>query len=241
MVPNAICSQSTVSFLFISNTSYKILKYFFYNLFLIKCNQLEKFDNIYMKDVFDKELKSKLENKKIYNYIENNKLKIKQIMNEYTNYIHKIVKNHSLNLTTEDVEEITLDVFLTLWRNTSKLDINSSLPAYIRGVTKNLIKLKYREIKIADNIDDYEDTIIDFSNIEIVLSNNEKYAIVMDELNKIKKEDKNIFISYYNDEIKIKELSKIYNMSESKIKSKLFRVRKMINKKLKERGYGING
>ncbi len=194
-----------------------------------------------MKDVFDKELKSKLENKKIYNYIENNKLKIKQIMNEYTNYIHKIVKNHSLNLTTEDVEEITLDVFLTLWRNTSKLDINSSLPAYIRGITKNLIKLKYREIKIADNIDDYEDTIIDFSNIEIVLSNNEKYAIVMDELNKIKKEDKNIFISYYNDEIKIKELSKIYNMSESKIKSKLFRVRKMINKKLKERGYGING
>lgn len=194
-----------------------------------------------MKDVFDKELKSKLENKKIYNYIENNKLKIKQIMNEYTNYIHKIVKNNSLNLTTEDVEEITLDVFLTLWRNTSKLDINSSLPAYIGGITKNLIKLKYREIKIADNIDDYEDTIIDFSNIEIVLSNNEKYAIVMDELNKIKKEDKNIFISYYNDEIKIKELSKIYNMSESKIKSKLFRVRKMINKKLKERGYGING
>lgn len=162
-------------------------------------------------------------------------------MDEYTNYIYKIIKNNTLRLTTEDIEEITLDVFLTLWRNTSKLEVNSSMSSYIAGITRNLIRLKYRELKMADNIDDYEDKIIDLSNIEIVLLNNEKYIIIMEELYKIKKEDKDIFISYYNDEIKIKELSKIYNMSESKIKSKLFRVRKRLNKRLKERGYGING
>lgn len=182
-----------------------------------------------------------MEYRRIYDYIKGDKLEIEQIMNEYTNYIYKIIKNNALILTTEDIEEITLDVFLTLWRNTSKLDVNSSMSAYIAGITRNLIRLKYRELKIADNIDDYQDKIIDLSNIELVLLNNEKYIIIMEELRKIKKEDKDIFISYYNDEIKIKELSKIYNMSESKIKSKLFRVRKKLNKKLKERGYGING
>lgn len=182
-----------------------------------------------------------MEYRRIYDYIKDDKLDIEQIMNEYTNYIYKIIKNYSLILATEDVEEITLDVFLTLWKNISKLEVNRSMSAYIAGITKNLIKLKYRKIKITDNIDDYEDKIIDLSNIEIVLSNNEKYTIIMEELSKIKKEDKDIFISYYNDEIKIKELSRIYNMSESKIKSKLFRVRKKLNKKLKERGYGING
>lgn len=194
-----------------------------------------------MKDIFNKEFKSKLEYRRIYDYIKDDKLEIERIMNEYTNYIYKIIKNYSLILTTEDIEEITLDVFLTLWRNISKLEVNSSMSAYIAGITKNLIRLKYREIKFADNIDDYEGKIIDLSNIEIVLSNNEKYIIIMEELSKMKKEDKDIFISYYNDEIKIKELSIIYNMSESKIKSKLFRIRKKLNKKLKERGYGING
>ncbi|MCI9063674.1 MAG: sigma-70 family RNA polymerase sigma factor, partial [Clostridia bacterium] len=142
--------------------------------------------------------------------------------------------------TIEKVEEITLDVFLTLWKNTSKLDTNSIMSAYIAGITKNLIKLKYRKIKFLDNIDDYEDKIVDLSNIEMVLSNNEKYMIIMEELRNLKSEDKEVFISYYNNEIKIKDLSKIYNMSESKIKSKLYRVRKKLNKKLKERGYGIN-
>ena len=143
-----------------------------------------------------------MEYRRIYDYIKDDKLKIEQVMDEYTNYIYKIIKNNTLRLTTEDIEEITLDVFLTLWRNTSKLEVNSSMSSYIAGITRNLIRLKYRELKMADNIDDYEDKIIDLSNIEIVLLNNEKYIIIMEELYKIKKEDKDIFISYYNEYVR---------------------------------------
>lgn len=58
-----------------------------------------------MKDIFDKEFRSKLEYRRIYDYIKDDKLEIEQIMKEYTNYIYKIIKNYSLILTTEDNEK----------------------------------------------------------------------------------------------------------------------------------------
>ncbi len=195
-----------------------------------------------MKDIFEKEFRSKLkvENEKIYTYIENNKLQMEKIMETYNNYISTIIRNSHINLSNEDVEEVILDVFLTLWKNQNKLDINKSMSAYISGITKNLIKYKYRQCKITPNIEEYEEKLIDNSNIEITLLQNEKQKIISEELEKIKQEDKEIFIEYYYDDKNIKEISKKFNMTESKVKSKLFRVRKRLNKILKKRGYSSN-
>lgn len=195
-----------------------------------------------MKDIFEKEFRSKLkvENEKIYTYIENNKLQMEKIMETYNNYISTIIRNSHIILSNEDVEEVILDVFLTLWKNQNKLDINKSMSAYISGITKNLIKYKYRQCKITPNIEEYEEKLIDNSNIEITLLQNEKQKIISEELEKIKQEDKEIFIEYYYDDKNIKEISKKFNMTESKVKSKLFRVRKRLNKILKKRGYSSN-
>jgi RNA polymerase sigma-70 factor (ECF subfamily) len=189
-----------------------------------------------------KEFRSKLEvkNKKIYAYIENDKLKIEEIMADYTNYIYTIIRNFNTNLSNEDIEEIVLDVFLTLWKNQYKLDINKNISSYIGGITKNLIKYKCRQNKIILNIDDYEEQLIDLKNIELFLIQDEKKKIIITELEKIKPEEKDIFISYYYYDNSIKEISNKLNISESNVKIKLFRIRKKINKVLKERGYSSN-
>lgn len=182
----------------------------------------------------------KVEDRKIYTYIENNKLQMEQIMENYSNYISTIIRNSYIELSSEDIEEVLLDVFLTLWKNQEKLDINKSMSAYISGITKNLIKYKYRQCKENQNIEEYEEKLIDSLNIEIMILQNERQNVIAEELEKIKQEDKEIFIEYYYDDKSIKEISKIFNMSESKIKSKLFRVRKRLNKVLKKRGYSSN-
>ena len=181
-----------------------------------------------------------MNNKKIYNYMDGKILNIELAMKDYNKYIYKIIKNQYNNFSDEDIEEIILDVFLTLWKNQNKLDINKSMSAYISGITKNLIKYKYRQCKITQNIEEYEEKLIDNSNIEITLLQNEKQKIISEELEKIKQEDKEIFIEYYYDDKNIKEISKKFNMTESKVKSKLFRVRKRLNKILKKRGYSSN-
>lgn len=179
-----------------------------------------------------------MNNQKIYNYMDGKILNIELAMKDYNNYIYKIIKNKYNIFSDEDIEEIILDVFLTLWNNQNKLDINQKMSSYIAGITKNLIKKKYRTNNNDENIEDYENKIIDINNIEINFIQREKSRIINSELNSLKLEDKNIFIKYYYWGQSIKEeISNSLNISESKVKSKLFRTRKKLHKVLKKRGY----
>ena len=100
-------------------------------------------------------------NDKIWQYVENGKLQMEKVIEIYSNYVCKIIRNSYLKISNEDLEEITLDVFLTLWKNQNKLDLNKSMSSYIAGITKNLIKKKYRDIKLNYNIEDYDEQIIE--------------------------------------------------------------------------------
>lgn len=205
-----------------------------------KCNQIQKSANIYVKDIFKKEFRSKLEikNRKIYTYIEQDELLIEKIIEDYMNYIYSIIINMARDLKQEDIEEIMQDVILTLWKNQDKLDINKSMSAYLSGITKNLVKYKCRQRKIHTNIDDWEEQLSDFKNLDWVIEKNEREKIISQELETLKENDREIFIKYYYYEKSIKEISNFFNMSESKIKSKLFRIRKILRKALKKGGYG---
>ena len=67
---------------------------------------------------------------------------------------------------------------------------------------------------------------------------NEKTSIIMEELKKMKDEDKKIFMSYYYLSKKIKDISKELNISDIKVKSRLSRIRKKLKKELEKRVYG---
>ena len=181
-----------------------------------------------------------VKNRKIKEYISNNKLDIEEIMKDYTNYIYAIITKSYIDLQQEDIEEIVLDVFLTLWNNKWKLDESKSMSAYIAGITRNLIKKKCLKKKNLEDIEEYKDKLVDLSNIELTFSKNERNEKILRELEKEKQEDKEIFIAYYYEERKVKEISMIFDISESKVKSKLFRIRKRLRKILKEGGYDLN-
>ena len=103
---------------------------------------------------------------------------------------------------------------------------------------KNLIKKKYRDsnLKIED-IELYENNILDNINVEELVENNEKSKVIFFTLENIKQTDKDVFIMFYYNQQKIKDISKLLNISEAKVKIILYRTRKLIKKNLKERGY----
>ena len=154
-------------------------------------------------------------------------------------YVYIIIKNSESTFSNEDIEEIASDVFLTIWKNKEKLDINKEIAPYIAGITRNLILKKKSKIK--DNIEDieglqnylYEEIDITHNQIE----QNEKINILNNQLIKMKEEDKNIFTYYYYKSKKIKEISIIMGISEIKVKSRLSRIRKKLKKELEKRGY----
>lgn len=170
---------------------------------------------------------------KIYEYMKNNELNIEEVVKEYSNYVQVIIKNRA-KFNPDVIEEVISDVFVTLWNNQNKLDVNKKMSSYIAGITKNLIKKKYREIKEYENIDDFDEKLILTENITLYSTTEEQYDVLLNELNKMKTEEQKIFSMYYFENRKIKDISELLNFSESKVKMKLNRTRKKLSKILKE-------
>lgn len=157
-------------------------------------------------------------------------------------YVYIIIKNSGYLFSNEDIEEIASDVFLIIWRNKEKLDINKEISPYIAGITKNLIRKKKRDIKSINedlkNISELQNYLsdkIDYTQNEA--EEKEQIDIVTDELTKMKEEDKNIFTYYYYESKNIKEIANILGITEIKAKSRLSRIRKKLRKELEKRGY----
>lgn len=179
--------------------------------------------------------------KKISYYFTDGILDMENTMKDYRNYIYAIIKREYINLSKEDIEEIYIEVFFALWQNQSKLDINKSMASYLRGITRNLITHKLREVNNIEDILDCEEQVISNLDIEDTLIWQDKKKIISNELKNLKSKDKEIFILYYYQNKDISEISKLCNLSKSNIKIILFRIRKKIKKGLIKGGYGYNG
>ena len=63
------------------------------------------------------------ERDRISNFKYKNELDIEKLIKEYSKYLYKIINNIGRGyLSSEDIEEIIVDVFIALWKNQSKLD-----------------------------------------------------------------------------------------------------------------------
>ena len=171
----------------------------------------------------------------ILSFEENGVMNIEMVIETYNSYIYKILKN---SISKEDIEEILTDVFMIFWKNYKKLDRNTEVKPYLVGITKNLILKKYREYSIDfENIELYENDIVYNMNIEELVENKEESKIISDSLINMKDTERKAFIMFYYNQKKIKEISKTLKISEANVKIILHRARKIIKKKLIERGY----
>lgn len=175
---------------------------------------------------------------KISDFEEDGFFKIEEVIKQYNIYLYKMMTK--LLNDKEDVEEILSDIFLILWKNHERLNKDMEIKPYLIGIAKNLIKKKYRyngRNKLTQEIEMCENEV--YNNIDILelLENNEKAKIVLEAIESMKYEEKEIFIMFYYKSRKVKEISKELKISESKVKVTLYRLRKDVRKKLNERGY----
>lgn len=172
----------------------------------------------------------------IESFEENGVLNIEKVINCYNPYIYKMLNSRISN--NLDIEEILSDVFTIFWKNYKRLSYDMEIKPYLIGITRNLIKKKYRDYNIRfEDIELYDNDIICDINIEDIVENREKSKIISDSLIKIKDTDRQIFDMFYYKQKKIKEIADSLKISESKVKIILHRTRKFIKKSLKERGY----
>jgi len=171
--------------------------------------------------------------KKIKEYIKNNELDLEIIINEYSSYIGTIIDNMTKSiLSNEDKEEICSDTFFILWKNTKKLDINKQLSSYIAGVTRNVVKDYLKKKKIIYDISDYENVLYSDNKFELLDDNIEEIRKIENKLDSMKEIDKKVFMDFYYSSKSIKDIAKENKISEFSIKQRLYRIRNKIKKEV---------
>ena len=183
--------------------------------------------------------RSKLKNEILNDYLINGKIDIDRILDDFYNYVYIIVKNGvSMSITDEDIEEIISDVFVAIWKNSSILLKTTEIKPYLTGTAKNIIRNKYRNMKLNFSISDYEENLVDACNIENSIEENEQNKVILDTLKSVKPKEYEIFILFYYESKSIKEIAKVLNLSTSNVKTILHRIRKIIKRNLEDGGYG---
>ena len=173
--------------------------------------------------------------KQLENYYKNNEIDMDQIIEDFTPYITTIINNGTNDkISFEDKEEIFSDTFFILWKNRDRLNINISLNSYLAGITRNLIKEKYRKAKIIYDISDFENDTINYVN----MYENDRELIfdVEQKVKGLKDIDIKIVNLFYYSSISIKDIAKKLNISELNVKTRLHRIRKKIKKELDNGG-----
>ncbi len=150
------------------------------------------------------------------------------IIDEYSNYVFKIVDNIiSTSLPYQDKEEVVSDVFYLLWKNQN--NINKNLKAYLGMIAKNCAYSKLRQAKIGFEYKDFLE-----NNNELFNQNfNTDYILeIRQKLAKLSTEEQTIFNLYYVEGYKTKEISAKLNMKVSLVKVKLYRIRKKLKEEI---------
>jgi len=138
----------------------------------------------------------------------------------------RIVKNR------EEAEEISQDVFVKAFKNLGKFKGESKFSTWIYKIayyaSLDILKKKKRFVN-SENIDEFNE--VDLGNIKDALEylhEKERKKIINDALLKLNEDERIILTLYYFEELPVKEISKVVNLSEDNIKTKLFRSRKKL-------------
>lgn len=179
-----------------------------------------------------------MEDRMIKSYFFKNELLLNKIVDDYYNYISKIISNMGIS-KEEDKEEIISDVIFVIWKNEEKLDRNLGFKPYIAGVTKKIIYKKLKSESKIPTIDFEEYDYVSEFNIEDTIETKEINDFVLRNLEQYSDIDARIFEMFYLEDKSINQISKSIGISKTNIKVKLHRIRKKVKEILKIGGFNI--
>lgn len=147
----------------------------------------------------------------------------------YTPYLSTVLYHMAGNsLPKEDIEEIVADVFVALWKNAGRIDLQKgTLRSYLAAVARNFALKRINRKTDHTFLEDIE--LSDGKNfIEENFHNNYVWETVMS----LGEPDSEIFVRRYKFDEKIKDISKAMGLNISTVKTRLSRGKRKLRKML---------
>lgn len=171
----------------------------------------------------------------------NDQLYIDKVINGDTNAFSYLVDNYKsmvfslafkMTKNREEAEEISQDTFIKAYKNLNKFKGDSKFSTWLYRIAyhTSLDNLK----KNKNNNSTFEINEITFNQIQSVenilegIERKERAKIMDACLNKLADEERSIIWMFYYDELSLKEIIKVTDLSEANLKVKLHRARKKL-------------
>jgi len=157
-----------------------------------------------------------------------------EIVNKYSAMVYtlayRVLKNR------EEAEEISQDVFIKIYQSLNSFNMKSKLSTWIYRITYNTSINKFRSQRrrvVTTEIDRYvEFNISSLPDAHNDLSEKENQRIISNSILKLPETDRIIITLYYYEELSVKEIAEITELSAQNIKIKLFRSRQKLYNEL---------
>lgn len=168
---------------------------------------------------------------------------IRNTSQKYGKYLMKIAMN--ILGQYEESEECVNDTYMAAWNKIPPKRPQKLLP-YLGRITRCLALNRYdyltaqkRNAQFALQLSELEECLSGSNSVESEYEAGEIAAVISAFLREQKQDVRNIFIRRYWFSDNITEIASRFNMSESKVKSILFRTRNRLKKHLESEGYNI--
>lgn len=162
------------------------------------------------------------------------------LMDKYTNYISKVIYMVGKSFfTNEDVEEMTADCFIKVWKMSSTFIMKEeSLKSYLAVMARNIAKNKLKARKI-EYFPLQEDCVFTSADLEDTALMKEAVCMINNCISCFEQPDKDIFLLRYFYFFKIREIAQRLGLNPKTVESKLRRGKMKLRKLLEERGVSL--
>ncbi|MDI3520036.1 MAG: hypothetical protein PWQ17_1737 [Anaerophaga sp.] len=135
----------------------------------------------------------------------------------------------------DDAEDLTQDIFVKVWYSLKSFDGRSTFSTWLYRIAVNQAINRVRKNKLRSfvgiNSEIHESQYSD-DNAEETLERKEQKKQIWQAIDKLKSNQKKAFVLFYYQELSIKEVAEVMDLSQKATESLVFRARKNLQKTL---------
>jgi len=161
-------------------------------------------------------------------------------IDRYAAYVNTIIYNIiGSSMSSLDMEEVSSDVFFTLWVNAERIT-PGKVKAYLGGIARNKAKERTRKAGIELPLED-DLLLVSKEDLEHDFEERELAGFLQKAILAMQYPEREIFIRYYYYYQPVSVIAEEMGVNLSTVKTKLHRGRKRLKEILMEGGYHIEG
>ena len=177
-------------------------------------------------------------------FLHRNEASIRETAEKYGNRLNSLA--FSIVKDWETAEECVEDTYMEAWNSIPPHEPGSYLYAFLARITRhislnccrNRSRLKRRAF-LCELSEELEQCLPASDDMECRMDNMALREAINGFLASLKEENRNIFLRRYWYLDSVADISRRYGLSESKVKTTLFRIRNQFRKYLEEEGYNL--